>query len=1239
MIVSSFNVRGLGGVMKRRRIRELVRHQKIDFLALQETKMEVLSEAFCYSLWGSDDCEWVFLPSVGRSGGILSIWGKTNNSLIFSFVGDGFVGICLEWGVLKTVCIVVNVYSKCDVGSKRLLWNNLLNVRRGIGGGRWCVVGDFNAVCRRDERMGVNSGDGGGSSLTEIGEFCKFIEELELVDLPLVGRRFTWYHANGRAMSRIDRILISDEWALRWGNCDLWVLPRDVSDHCPLILKYNQDGWGPKPFRFNNFWLQNKKLKEVVESCWSNLRVEGWMGFVLKEKLKGLKSTLKEWHKKEYESLEARVEELMGEISELDKRGEEVGLSQHEVEIRKEKFGGLWKLLKSKEALLFQRSRSKWLKEGDANTNFFHQSVRSRLKSNRISALRVDEVWLDSPNLIIGAVNSYFQNHVSSNYVVRPKLEGVVFSMLSEEENVSLTENFSLEEIKEVVWCSDGNKSPGPDGFNFAFLKNFWELLRGDIRSMFDQFHGNSCLPKSLLSYFVALIPKVSSPCSLPDFRPISLLGCLYKLIAKVLAKRLAKVMDSVIASNQSAFIKGRNLVDSVLVVNEVVDSAKKSKKECLIFKVDFEKAYDSVDWGFLEYMLRRCGFSEKWIGWMRACVFAGNLSVLVNGSPTSEINIQRGLKQGDPLAPFLFLLVVEGFGGVMRRAVDVNLFHVFSIGREPVVISHLQYADDTLCIGEASVENLWALKAILRGFELASGLKVNFWKSGLIGVNVDPNFLIMASTFLNCRLDTLPFNYLGLPVGANAKSIATWEPLLEFLRNRLNSWRNKHISLGGRIVMINVVLNAIPIFFLSFLRMPVKVLKQVVRIQREFLWGGVRRGKKVCWVKWSVVCKAKKKGGLGVRDVGIVNLSLLAKWWWRLLQPGRSLWKEVLVAIYGEHILHRVDWGESRIPSSASRWWKDICALDKVVESKNWLVESMARKIGNGNATYFWTSWWIGDAPLAVVFPRLYSLSNQKDYMVGDVWENLGDSRGWTFSWRRDLFQWECDLAVHLREILEAVVLSEEDDSWTWKPDQDGVFTVNSAYKFLCEELRYEEDMEEVKEWVFEHIWDSPAPSKVIAFSCQLLYDRVPTRSNLEVRGLLGADLPWECVGCVGSRESSVHLFLHCPSAMLVWKEVFRWLGVMIVIPPSLFSLFEIFRGSAKNAKIGQGFVMIWHATLWCLWKARNSSIFANGSFIPLAIVDEIKVISWKWCLVRLKVPACLFYEWNWDPGECLNR
>ncbi|WJX67429.1 hypothetical protein P8452_51895 [Trifolium repens] len=507
---------------------------------------------------------------------------------------------------------------------------------------------------------------------------------------------------------------------------------------------------------------------------------------------------------------------------------------------------------------------------------------------------------------------------------------------LSNDKVENLTAIFTLEEITEVVMSCDGTKSPGPDGFNFAFVKEFWDLLKFDVQIMFDQFYGNECLPKSLCSYFLTLIPKVSSPQTLGDFRPISLIGCLYKLVAKVLAARLAKVIGELIPHTQSAFIKGRQLVDGVVVVNEVIDYAKKSGKECVIFKVDFEKVYDSVDLGFLEYMLRRFGFGDKWCAWMKVCVCAGNMSVLVNGCATEEISIKRGLKQGDPLSPLLFLIVAEGLGSLMRMAVDRGRFQPFKVGRGGVPVSILQYADDTLCIGEASVTNLWVIKAVLRGFELTSGLKVNFWKSCLFGVNVSNEFLTMTSEFLNCRLGVLPFKYLGLPVGANPRLCSTWKPMLDTIKGRLGAWGNKYVSLGGRIVLINAVLNSLPIFFLSYFKMPVKVWQEVVKIQRKFFWGGIGSRRKICRVKWSEICKPKKEGGLGIKDLRLMNISLLAKWRWKLLKRDDELWKKVVVAKYGNNVIGGVTL-QSRFPrlfGVSSQQDKLVCEVGSSLES-----------------------------------------------------------------------------------------------------------------------------------------------------------------------------------------------------------------------------------------------------------------------------------------------------------------
>lgn len=173
--------------------------------------------------------------------------------------------------------------------------------------------------------------------------------------------------------------------------------------------------------------------------------------------------------------------------------------------------------------------------------------------------------------------------------------------------------------------------------------------------------------------------------------------------------------------------------------------------------------------------------------------------------------------------------------------------------------------------------------------------MKVNFHKSSLIGVNVSREFMEAACGFLHCRESAVPFKYLGLTVGANPKKVVMWEPMLDQLRGRLNSWGNKYVSLGGRIVLLNSTLNVIPIFYLSFLKMPMKVAKMVIRIQKEFLWGGVGGDRKTCWVNWRKVCQPRRKGGLGVRDVKMVDLSLLAKWNWRILNEHNALWKSVL--------------------------------------------------------------------------------------------------------------------------------------------------------------------------------------------------------------------------------------------------------------------------------------------------------------------------------------------------------
>ena len=225
------------------------------------------------------------------------------------------------------------------------------------------------------------------------------------------------------------------------------------------------------------------------------------------------------------------------------------------------------------------------------------------------------------------------------------RLDEVEFKQLTQEDNLRLTKAFSEEEIRDAVWLCDGSKCPGPDGFNLNFIKESWEIIKDEVVEAMAFFHESGCIPKGCNASFVALVPKVRDPTYLEQYRPISLVGVMYKVISKVLAERIKKVLAAIIDECQSAFLKDRVILDSVLMANEVIEELRRRRTSGLCFKVDFEKAYDSVRWEFLYDMLHRLGFHWKWIMWVKGCLTSASVSVLVNGSPTEEFYPTRGLR------------------------------------------------------------------------------------------------------------------------------------------------------------------------------------------------------------------------------------------------------------------------------------------------------------------------------------------------------------------------------------------------------------------------------------------------------------------------------------------------------------------------------------------------------------------------------------------------------------------
>ncbi|XP_057809109.1 uncharacterized protein LOC131023581 [Salvia miltiorrhiza] len=450
----------------------------------------------CDKWWGRSNFDWAVRESEGRSGGILSVWSKDKFVATSKWNVTGAVivnGIWLQGGLH---CCFVNVYAPMGTTEKESLWDTLQLIALQNKDSCLCFLGDFNAVRDPGERVGK----GAVFNQADARSFDTFIRQSNLLEIRTQGRKFTWYQPGGGCKSKLDRFMVNEKWMQEWPDTVGRGLQRSVSDHCPIFLTTKTKNWGPKPFRFLNSWLSHPDFYALVRKSWDEAKIEGWSCFVFKEKLKLVKSALKEWNLRIYGNIEHGLTDLKDELQELDIFDDTFGLEESETIRRNE--------LRAK---IFLKSKEKWLDVGG--------------------------YWIEDPKNIKENVKTFFENHFKKTPRVLPMIPGdFTARRVSAENNAELIKNFSESEIKEAIWSCDGDKSPGPDGFNLKFWKTSWEIIKKDF--------------------------------------------------LKVLANRMKQVMDSVISDNQSAFIGGRYILDGVVVLNEAIAEATKKRKGRIIFKV-----------------------------------------------------------------------------------------------------------------------------------------------------------------------------------------------------------------------------------------------------------------------------------------------------------------------------------------------------------------------------------------------------------------------------------------------------------------------------------------------------------------------------------------------------------------------------------------------------------------------------------------------------------------------------
>ncbi|CAL2262014.1 unnamed protein product [Prunus armeniaca] len=612
-------------------------------------------------------------------------------------------------------------------------------------------------------------------------------------------------------------------------------------------------------------------------------------------------------------------------------------------------------------------------------------------------------------------------------------------------------------------------------------------------------------------------------------------------------------------------------ILDAVLVANEVVQEAVKRNKVGSVFKIDFDHAYDRVEWRMVDEVLERKGFGGRWRSWIRGCLHSVNFSVMINGRPRGKFSATRGVRQGDPLSPFVFTLVIDVLSRLMEKAQECNLIHGMFTGRDNVEVSHLQFADDTIFLIGDKEEYWFNLLDLLDFFCLISGMKINKSKCSLVGFGHSPSFLNRLASGWGCAVGDWPMMYLGLPLGGNPRSIGFWDPVFEKVQRRLQKWKRAFLSRGGRLTLIQAVLSSIPTYYMSLFKMPVSVINKLEKLMRSFLWEGVEVGKRDHLVKWERVANSKEEGGLGVGSLREKNEALRAKWLWRLPKEPNSLWARVVKSKYGF-------------------------------------------EVGNGNRVRFWEDSWVKEGLLKDSFPRLFALSSKQSLSIDRFVDSHVFPHNWDFGFRRNLNDRETAEAIKLLEVLDGFRLcASKRDRRRWDLEVSGFFTCKSFQSFLRNKGSV------VTFLPFSSVWKAKSPPKVKVFVWLVALGKVNTLDLVQRKRPFMYLSPQWCVLCKLGEESVDHLFLHCPFSLSLWGLLWREVGTVWVIPKGcadfLCSDFEVW-GSGKRASTLWGCLV--HSVFWNIWMERNRRIFEDYKGVGVSdLWDRVKYWAALWASV----------------------
>ncbi|XP_073120906.1 uncharacterized protein [Henckelia pumila] len=1032
-------------------------------------------------------------------------------------------------------------YGNSDTNLRHVSWELIrrLEGMQELRDFQWLIGGDFNEICYDSEKLGGNM-----KPAAQIADFRGVLDDCNLQSLHCEGDIFTWVNrrnSDGLIFERLDRFASSFSWRMLYPAAKCTSLDFYHSDHRPIHINLGTDSALAlvgrqsvrRRFRFEPMWLRDRECEGVI--------VEGWHkpshGATLLDMIQSCSNHLQQWASRHFGNIPCQIQRKRDQLERI--RNHESWI--YEMNNIKELEVELEKLSSQEELLWKQRSRSDWLAAGDKNTKFFHRTASLRKEQNTIRGLISGQGdFVQDQGCMVAIITDYFDElftttdpHPELFQPVIDCIEPKVDRMM----NINLCAPFTALDVKTALFELGPDKAPGPDGFSGISYQKFWHVVGEEVTQAVLHILNEDAPMDGWNNTIITLIPKVGNPMMMKEFRPI---------------RRL--ISDNVILGFEAT---------------RWIRSRKKGKDGYAALKLDMSKAYDRVEWKFLEAIMNRLGFSGSWIRKVMKCVSSVSYSFSVNQEIVGRVVPSKGIRQGDPLSPYLFSLCAQGLSSMLHSYSARGLFRGVHIAANCPPLTHLFFADDNIIFFRATDEDCARVKECMQAYEVASGQLVNFDKSSIsFTPNTTPSLVESIKTSLTILVVQGHEVYLGLPTYSLRRKKVQFHYLVERVSKRLKGWGSKFFSVGGRETLIKSVLLAMPTYAMSCFMLPKATCDSIERDCADFWWGMDGAKRRMHWTTWDFLCQPKWKGGMGFRKLDIFNKALLAKQVWHIIRKPESLVARVLKARYFKHL----DIMQAPIGSNPSYIWRSMCW------GRELLNKGLYWRVGDGSSINILHDKWVPG--VRSTLGNLGVQAQDGEPVSSWITEN---------GWNEQQIRGACPSYI-VQSILNIPIPRRIlSNTRFWKFDPKRKYSVKSGYNIGMsshEAPEYQSSSNEVQAW-WRFSWALKLPPKIRVFWWRVFHNIIPTQLNLlkhhvPVRG-------W-CPLCHNPEDSTAHSLLYCPAVRQWWghNEVFEKIKKFRShdMPGICFWLMHYMERSAVEEFVCQA---------WMIWGARCKEVHAK--------------------------------------------